>query len=537
MVNSSSVRQQQDPESRHPPVDVSPIPPPPLQQPMNPPRSNASPHYSTYQHQPPTTTSNPLDKRSNIPPSSSYNSLPMTRLAPLSNNIPSTLPLQTATASRPTPYLASSKRITTSQSSALPSPTPIQGQSTTMLPRIQTGIDNDPPTLAPLKNTTIGSQISPLHHDSDKLENTRPMKRSRISSVPSTSMGLADISTSHGHGSTNVLNNPSTTPVGTSTFGGVGPTSESNCGSGSDDRGGLSRRNTSGGVSYGADRGMHVTNSSSPSRGEYSIAHGRNEGFERNSAGMGTMIRGHRNIEEAQSNDWEVVFEMYTTGKGTEDGIALKSITKGDGRRVADRKLLEKRRTIGKTYERLGGKRFEAAIGYKWENGIRRKQKMYHVINRCRVVNAMHKNGEQIPEDCDELTALIDQRIAAKEAIKEAGKMGGPIRRPELIGGSGLSNVGMNEIGSGTRLIPIGNNNNITGNQMTRYGMEIGNRREEENLRYGNDRNHHVQSRAEESGNHGGRLNHVETGYSQNVSKGQVTKYGSTRMYDREGYR
>lgn len=157
---------------------------------------------------------------------------------------------------------------------------------------------------------------------------------------------------------------------------------------------------------FGVERIVAATNSSS---GEY----GRNE-----------PARG-RSVDESQSNDWEAVVEMYTTGKGTEDGVALKMITKGDGRRVSDRKLLEKRRTIGKTHECLGAERFEAAIGYKWENGVRRKQKMYHVISRCRVVNAMRKAGESIPMDFAKLTALIDERIAEKEALKEAGKNGG----------------------------------------------------------------------------------------------------------------
>ena len=49
-----------------------------------------------------------------------------------------------------------------------------------------------------------------------------------------------------------------------------------------------------------------------------------------------------------------------------------------------------------------------------WENGVRRKQKMYRVISRCRVVNAMRKSGENIPSDFDQLTALIDRRIAEK---------------------------------------------------------------------------------------------------------------------------
>lgn len=174
---------------------------------------------------------------------------------------------------------------------------------------------------------------------------------------------------------------------------------------------GVSEDRAAGGKGFAVDGVGRNGNSSSPSHGDYI-----GSGFERGTVGRA------RNVDEAQSNDWEVVVDMYQTGKGTEDGVALKMITKGDGRRVADRKLLEKRRTIGKTYECLGAERFEAAIGYKWENGVRRKQKMYHVISRCRVVNAMRKAGEPIPMEHEKLTGLIDERIAEKEAQKEAGK-------------------------------------------------------------------------------------------------------------------
>lgn len=110
---------------------------------------------------------------------------------------------------------------------------------------------------------------------------------------------------------------------------------------------------------------------------------------------------------------------MYLHGTGTPDGVPLRDICKGDGRRVHDRKLLEKRRTIGKTYELLGALRFEAAIGYRWENGIRRKQKMYNVISRCRIVNAMRKSGETIPEDAATLAEMIELRLREKERAKE----------------------------------------------------------------------------------------------------------------------
>lgn len=124
--------------------------------------------------------------------------------------------------------------------------------------------------------------------------------------------------------------------------------------------------------------------------------------------------------EHENLNDWEHVVAMYMTGQGTPDGRPLKNLTKNDGTRVEDRKLLEKRRTIGKTYEKLGKALFEHAIGYKIDEntGLRKKQKMYHVIARCRVVNAIRKEGGHLPTDPDCLERLISQRIAQKSEMK-----------------------------------------------------------------------------------------------------------------------
>jgi hypothetical protein len=70
------------------------------------------------------------------------------------------------------------------------------------------------------------------------------------------------------------------------------------------------------------------------------------------------------NLSSDNLNDWEHVISMYFTGQGTPDGRPLKSIVKGEGHKILDRKLLEKRRTIGKTYETLGKQLFDRAIGY-----------------------------------------------------------------------------------------------------------------------------------------------------------------------------
>lgn len=276
--------------------------------------------------------------------------------------------------------------------------------------------------------------------------------------------------------------------------------SDSNCASGSDDRGGLSMRGT------GTATIMLATNSSSPSHGDNSMvlqSNQGNDGMERYSSGTGGIsgvgtgsVRtvGVRNVEESHSNDWEAVVNMYTTGRGTEDGVALKMITKGDGRRVADRKLLEKRRTIGKTYEWLGRERFEGAIGYKWENGVRRKQKMYHVISRCRAVNAMRKNGDQIPGDVNQLTMLIDEHIAKKEAMKEAGKAAGTSnRRLGMAGGVGMGHASGIPTSGGhdSRLVPrnstvVGEGSHTATMDREEHTDDIGRRRSGLNLREDN---------------------------------------------------
>lgn len=121
-----------------------------------------------------------------------------------------------------------------------------------------------------------------------------------------------------------------------------------------------------------------------------------------------------------QTNDWEHVVTMYMTGEGTPDGRPLRDLTRGDGRRVEDRKLLEKRRTIGKTYARLGRDLFERTIGYKVEGNYRRKQRMYLVIARCRVISQLCRNGTTLPTDPDELTELIERKLSEKAARKRA---------------------------------------------------------------------------------------------------------------------
>lgn len=140
---------------------------------------------------------------------------------------------------------------------------------------------------------------------------------------------------------------------------------------------------------------------------------------------------------ELMMNDWEHVVQMYLTGEGTPDGRPLRDITRGDGRRVEDRKLLEKRRTIGKTYERLGKELFERSIGYKMDGKYRRKQKMYHVIARCRIVNGLRKAGEPLPTDAEQLTALIDQRLIEK-ANAGAATRAEAVRRIRPVGTSGV---------------------------------------------------------------------------------------------------
>lgn len=264
------------------------------------------------------------------------------------------------------------------------------------------------------------------------LREEQPLKRSRISRSMQMPLPGPDIARRHSHGTS-----------------GVGKDIHL----GDDEQRNAHARDTAPHPTVPASQSRHGNdhlgpnaNSSSPSHGEYQMSSGRVDGFDRADGVIAPTGSRTRAAEETQVNDWEAVVDMYNTGRGTEDGVALKLITKGDGRRVSDRKLLEKRRTIGKTHEILGAERFEAAIGYKWENGTRRKQKMYHVISRCRVVNAMRKANEPIPTDHAQLTAIIDERIAQKEALKEAGKTGAPIG-PVLTNGAGPSGSRSNDMG------------------------------------------------------------------------------------------
>lgn len=150
--------------------------------------------------------------------------------------------------------------------------------------------------------------------------------------------------------------------------------------------------------------------------------------------------------DQENNNDWEYIVNMYLTGQGTADGIPLRDKPKGPGsnRQDGDRKMLEKRRTIGKTYEKLGKELFELAIGYRKDEatGARRKQRMYHVIARCRVVNQMRKSLQEIPADGEELSRIIDERIAEKQQIKRGEEALGHttlpgFRMPQLAGPSG----------------------------------------------------------------------------------------------------
>lgn len=366
----------------------------------------------------------------------------LTQLSPLHSNPPILAPLHPShpaahvdsnhPPSSTIPQLASDQpRIFTSQPPPPPHVVTGAAPTSSSFPPLH----SDAPVLAPLHSRFMSGEASgstlglnTMRVADDTRLPSRPLKRLRLTrpmSVPSaSSIAVQHVSHSPLHSFARQL-----------------PTStDSNSASAPDDRaGGIRGRHTT-------SRGypMLSTNSSSPAYGEHSMQHGRNETLDMASNAYGEIRpSSSRNIDEAQSNDWVAVVDMYTTGRGTEDGVALKNITKGDGRRVSDRKLLEKRRTIGKTYEWLGPDRFEAAIGYKWENGVRRKQKMYRVISRCRVVNAMRKGSEHIPNDSNELSSLIDRRIAEKEALKEASKTGaGP------SGGRGAGHI-VNAMGHG----------------------------------------------------------------------------------------
>lgn len=118
-------------------------------------------------------------------------------------------------------------------------------------------------------------------------------------------------------------------------------------------------------------------------------------------------------------NDWESIVSMYLTGAGTHDGKALKELRRGEGSQGGDRKILEKRRTVGKAFEKLGRPLFEETIGYKQqENGTRKKQKMYIVIARCRALNQLVKRGVYLPTDAVELNNVIDAQILEKSKAR-----------------------------------------------------------------------------------------------------------------------
>lgn len=506
------------PLQHHHRIDVAPVHPP-FHEPLNIPQSHSTSGARPSTNMPPQPTTRSVSL--SAPLKASTTSLPLASMSPKATATAHTPPLPHL------PPLSIDRQSTLSRHAALLNPDIATGPSTTTFHRLQSVDDvnasasanvnananTNLPVLAPLQSPVLRhntsphiSTLSPLRPQLD--DNTipsRPQKRSRLTSanvspqkrnvggalkddikseltlVPSESgrgglipHGVGSVkssgtppamSTLTTHGRLQSLSGGGVSGGGSGGASGAVLGSDSNCASGSDDRGGISVRATAT-ATY-----MITTNSSSPSHGDNSMglqSNQGNDGGERYSGGasgitsIGTAsVRtvGVRNIEESHSNDWEAVVNMYTTGRGTEDGVALKMITKGDGRRVADRKLLEKRRTIGKTYEWLGRQRFEGAIGYKWENGVRRKQKMYHVISRCRAVNAMRKNGDEIPGDVNELTMLIDEHIAKKEALKEAGKSGGGSGR--RVGGSG--GIGMGH-GSGMqtsgghdgRLVPRG---------------------------------------------------------------------------------
>lgn len=117
-------------------------------------------------------------------------------------------------------------------------------------------------------------------------------------------------------------------------------------------------------------------------------------------------------------NDWECVVKMYFYGQGTADGIPLRDIEKysRSNGQVKTRKMLEKQRSIGETYEHLGKELFESAIGYQKHRitGRKRKLRVYEALERCRVVKRMRKLHHEIPADGEELSRMIDLRISEK---------------------------------------------------------------------------------------------------------------------------
>jgi hypothetical protein len=113
-------------------------------------------------------------------------------------------------------------------------------------------------------------------------------------------------------------------------------------------------------------------------------------------------------------NDWEQVVAVYMPQRRSNKGQGSTASAQRDIDSVEDRKILEKRRTICKVYHSLGRERFERAIGFKLELGQRIKRRMYHVLARCRAVNAIRKRSGHLPEDPINLDKLITDHIARR---------------------------------------------------------------------------------------------------------------------------
>jgi len=115
--------------------------------------------------------------------------------------------------------------------------------------------------------------------------------------------------------------------------------------------------------------------------------------------------------------DWENIVSMYLTGRGTRTGVPLRDIKRGDTLEdtTCDRKLLEKRRTIGRAYEKLekiAKGLFGKTIGY---TRFGTKARMYQVVKKCRAVNQLVKQGIQLPDNSEQLEQLIAERIEARK--------------------------------------------------------------------------------------------------------------------------
>lgn len=114
--------------------------------------------------------------------------------------------------------------------------------------------------------------------------------------------------------------------------------------------------------------------------------------------------------------DWEHVLEMYMTGKGTPDGVPLRTLRRGEGavynNAIRGRKLLEKYRTIGRAHERLGKKMFREIIGV---NRFGMKCKMYIVVDKCRAINQLAKKGVRFPDNTCEVEKLIEEQMECRK--------------------------------------------------------------------------------------------------------------------------